>query len=276
MECPFCTGNPGLHLGIHEDKNYCFCWRCGYHRLEDTLSKLLNVSRREAKELIIKYGGKSLSRNKPATVIKPKVKKFKLPSNCGPLQQRHRMYLLKRKFDPDQIEQNWKIVGTGPVSFLDGKDYKHRIIIPIMWDGKMVSFQGRDITGKTELRYKACPKDRELIEHQTILYGNQTKWKDTGICVEGVTDVWRLGPLSFAVFGISFTPSQVRIISKSFRRVVILFDDDPQAQQQADKLLGELRFRGVKTWKESIVEDPASLKQEDADSLVKELTKRIH
>ena len=115
-----------------------------------------------------------------------------------------------------------------------------------------------------------------MIRHQSILYGKQEAWKNIGICVEGVTDVWRLGFSSFATFGISFTPSQVRNIVKHFKKVVILFDDDPQAQEQAKKLMGELRFRGVETWKENIVGDPAGLNQDDANSLVKEITRRIY
>jgi len=252
--CPFCTGNPGLHLGYNEEKNHGNCWRCGYHKTEDILIALLHVSQREARSLIRQYGGHSFSRPVP---IKPRTKSFKFPSNCGQMKKPHRHYLLQRKFDPEQIEHDWNLMGTGPISLLDGKDYKHRIIIPIKWDGKIISFQGRDITGRTKLRYKACPQNREL-------------------CVEGVTDVWRLGFSSFATFGISFTPSQIRNITRHFKRIIILFDDDPQAQEQANKLMGELRLRGVETWKENIVGDPANLNQEDANSLVKELTQRIY
>ena len=273
MECPFCSGNPGLHLGYNEEKNFCVCWRCGYHKIENVFTALLNISWREAKELIRQYGGHSFSQ---PVLTKPRVKNFKFPSNCGQMEKPHRDYLIQRKFNPEQLEHDWNLMGTGPISLLDRKNYKHRIIIPITWNGKIVSFQGRDITGKSELRYKACPQDRELIPHQTILYGRQEMWNDIGICVEGVTDVWRLGFSSFATFGISFTPSQIHNIVKHFKKVVILFDDDPQAQKQAKKLMGELRFRGVKTRKENIVEDPATLRQKDADILMKELTRRIY
>jgi len=271
--CPFCSGNPGLHLGYNEEQDYFNCWRCGHHRTEDVIVALLHVSRREARNLMRQYGGRSSPRPIP---IKLRTKNFKFPSNCERMKKQHQDYLMQRKFNPEQLERDWNLMGTGPISLLDGRNYKHRIIIPIRWDGGIVSFQGRDITGKSEIRYKACPQDRELIPHQTILYGKQEEWKDIGICVEGVTDVWRLGFSSFATFGISFTPSQVHNIVKHFKKVIILFDDDPQAQEQAKKLMGELRFRGVETWKENIIGDPASLSQEDANSLVKELTQRIH
>jgi len=273
LHCPFCAGSRNYHLGYNIEKNFCTCWRCGVHRTEDVLIALLHVSRREARNLMRQYGGYSSPR---PTSIKPRVKNFKFPSNCEQMKKPHRSYLIQRKFNPEQLERDWNLMGAGPISLLDRKYYKHRIIIPIRWGGKIVSFQGRDITGKSEIRYKACPQDRELTPHQTILYGKQETWGDIGICVEGVTDVWRLGFSSFATFGISFTPSQVRNIARHFTRVIILFDDDPQAQEQAKKLMGELRFRGVETWKENIIGDPASLSQEDANILVKELTRRIY
>ena len=89
--------------------------------------------------------------------------------------------------------------------------------------------------------------------------------------VEGPTDVWRLGSLAFAVSGIKYTPIQVRNISKAFKQVAIVFDADPQAKIQATKLVAELRFRGVDAFRVDIEGDPGSMKQEDADYLVKNL-----
>ena len=40
-ECPFCTGNPGMHLGWNLKEEYFFCWRCGWHAPITTLSELL-------------------------------------------------------------------------------------------------------------------------------------------------------------------------------------------------------------------------------------------
>ena len=50
-----------------------------------------------------------------------------------------------------------------------------------------------------------------------------------------------------------------------------MFDDDPQAKLQATKIVAELRFRGVDAFKVDIEGDPGSMKQEDADYLVKQL-----
>jgi DNA primase len=196
-----------------------------------------------------------------------------MPSYTEPMGSNHRQYLIRRGFDPDELGKLWNLVGTGPISKLDGLDFKHRIIIPIVWDQKEVSFTSRDITNKHPLRYITCPKDRELIHHKEIIYGRQEYWKDIGICVEGPTDVWRLGVNSFATFGIKYIPQQVRIIAKTFKRVAVVYDDDPQAVVQAKKLVADLRFRGVDAFHVPIVGDPGGMKQEDANYLIKQIIK---
>jgi DNA primase len=179
--------------------------------------------------------------------------------------------LESRGFDPILLEREWNLLGTGPYSKLDHIDYKHRIIIPFFWDTQQVSFDSRDITGKDAGRYKACPKDRELIPHKEILYGKQSEWKETGICVEGPTDVWRFGTCSFATSGIKYTPKQIRQMAKAFKRIAVVFDDDSQATVQAGKLVAELKFRGVDSFKIAIKGDPGSMSQEEANYLVKQL-----
>lgn len=270
--CPFCTGTPGYHLGYNIDANYFFCWRCGWHPLKQTLAKLLNVDI-DAVRGIIKPYGLIIPHFTKEPIVKINKKPYLMPSNTGPLQKNHKAYLESRSFDPKLLERTWNLVGTGPVSLLDGLDYKLRIIIPVLWDSQAVTFTSRDVTNKSMLRYRACPKDREILHHKHILYGRQDKWKATGILVEGPTDVWRLGTNSFAVFGIQTTPQQVRLISKTFKRIFVLYDNDPQAVLQAHKIVAELRFRGVEAiFYESIISpDPGSMKQKDADYLVKQL-----
>lgn len=271
-ECPHCTGNPGLHLGYNLQGDYYVCWRCGFHPIAPTIAKLIHVGEPKARTIIHQYGLLIPTHTKESKV-KIRAKAHRLPSNTVPLQRNHKRYLESRGFDPDLLEREWNLLGTGPYSKLDNTHYKHRIIIPFFWDTQQVSFDSRDITGKDQNRYKACPKDRELVPHKEILYGKQSKWKDTGICVEGPTDVWRLGVNSFATSGIKYTPKQVRVMAKSFKRIWVMFDDDPQALVQAKKLVSELRFRGVEAmlFESIIASDPGSMKQNDADYLIKQL-----
>jgi len=270
-ECPFCSGNPGMHLGWNLDNDYFFCWRCESHSIEATIARLLKVNIKEAKRIQKQYAGKT----KPVKEIKRKIrlKAHKLPSGATFLTNRHKQYLEQRGFDPAYLIQEWNLLGTGPVSFLDNISYKHRIIAPIFWGGDQVSFQGRDITNKHKLKYLTCPADRELIHHKHILYGKQNAWGNTGICVEGIVDVWRFGVNAFATLGIQYTNFQIRIMANTFKRIAVVFDSDPQAKRQANKLVAELLFRGVGAWRVDIEGDPGGMKQEDADYLIKTILK---
>jgi len=136
-----------------------------------------------------------------------------------------------------------------------------------------VSFQARDITGKSPFRYLACPAKREKIPHKTILYGHQEVWVkyNTIIVVEGVTDVWRLGEIAAATFGIEFKTEQVIQLSKHADNFFILYDNEPRAQQQARKLAVKLSALNKKVEVVTVDTDPGDMKQEDADYFVKQL-----
>lgn len=274
MPCPFCVGNPGMHLGFDMENEFFRCWRCGWHPILETLHKLSGKSVPDIKSAMNLFGGRP--RHKKITKEVVRMKAFRLPSDTSRLARRHKDYLEKRGFDPDYLEQYWGLRSTGPVSTLDGSDYGNRILIPIYWGSEwgstMVSFQCRTTANK-DTKYKTCSKERELVHHKHILYGKQRRWKATGICVEGVTDVWRFGPSTFAVFGIEYKLQQVREICRNFERVAVCFDDDPQAVVQAKKLVSELRMRGIDAFRVPIVGDPGGMEQEEADKLVKEIMK---
>ncbi len=277
MVCPFCTSEPGhegVHLGYNLHDNYFYCWRCGWHPIDVTLSKLLNIPKYDVNKLKKNYGG-HIIHNKIKTV-KIRTKSFKFPSNIVQPTERHKKYLEKRGFDADKLINEWNLKATGPVSSLDNADYSNRIIAPISWNDKIVTFQGRSINSKHPLKYKACPKDRELIHHKSIIYGNEKLWGNIGIGMEGIFDVYKMQGPSFCTFGIEFTNKQIRTIAQLFKKVVIVFDDEIQAQNQAKKLVSELRFRGVHAHHIKIKGDVGALSQNDADYLRKQiLTNKI-
>jgi hypothetical protein len=273
-ECPFCSNlpgsNPGYHLGWNEDEEYFYCWRCGWKPPIKTIATLLNIKYDDANQLLIQYGvNRSIRAYKKVKDKQP----FTLPIGTKEMLSSHRKYLNGRGFNSYKIEKLWGIKATGPIGKLGNNDYRFRIVIPFYWNGEIVSFDSRDITDKQPERYKACPKEREIIEHKKIVYGNQEYWESTGIGVEGPTDVWRLGPRSVATSGIAYRPEQVRLIAQSFKRFAVIFDDESQAQKQARKLVAELKFRGVDAWNVKIKGDPGSLKQHEADELVKTILK---
>lgn len=269
MVCPFCVGNPGLHLGMHIASGTFNCWRCGFHPTTSVVCALLNIDKQTARTLINKYGRVSY-KSIPTPEIR--IKPFRLPTAVTSLTQPHKKYLESRGFDPEYIEKTWELKSTSPTSILDKAEYKYRILAPVYWENRMVSFQARDVTGKSKLKYKACTKEREHIHHKHILYGKPEKLGGTGIIVEGITDVWRLGESSFALFGIGFTTKQILILYKTFEKVFIVFDEDPQALQKGKELTWELRGLGMKAEQIIIPGDPGSMVQEEANELVKSCT----
>jgi len=283
INCPFCD-DPSDHLGYNLRGDYFNCWRCGWHSTDDTIGKLLGIPEQEARSIIRQYGGHS-GRSVPqpslsSTAIHDRGGQLAggtecpLPVGTSALTLRHKAYLHARGYDPGEVEEKWGLLGTGPVAPLtytnrEGAkvelDYKHRIIAPIYWHGKMVSFQARDITGRQEPKYLFCPPELELIPNKNLLYGSKQKaWKRTGICVEGITDVWRFGPIAFATFGTSFTETQIYLMVQ-FEKVIIVFDPEPEAQKKAEKLKFELIFRGVVAHIITPNKDPGGMTQEEAE-----------
>jgi DNA primase len=271
VQCPHCDDHSN-HLGFNPESNSFVCWKCGAHKTTETLSQILNISFQESRKIQEQYGGYTSTNPEPKVEIHKRG--FKYPSDIKLLTEYHKKYLEGRNYDAERLERDWGLFSAGPMAMLDQINYSHRIIIPIHWDKKVVSFQGRDITGKNPIKYKACPKPRELKEHQTILGGKQEYWSDTGIICEGFFDVFRLGLSSCCTFGIEYTPEQMRLIAKTFKRVAVAFDFEPQAQAQAKKLIAELQFRGRDAFLVDIPDDPGKLEQVEADYLVKQILKK--
>lgn len=268
--CPFCSGNAGEHLGYNIDGNYYYCWRCGGKQKEKVISTLCNISYSDAKNILKNYGGVFVKKEAPK--IRFNTKKFKLPSDLTELKTPHKNYLKSRDFNYKELQKVWNLKGTGIYSKIDFTDYSKRIVIPYFWNDKIVSFDSRDITNTQNVKYKACSLEREIIPHKNILYGLQKEWdSEIGICVEGCTDVWRLGVKSFAVSGIEYTTAQVILMKKYFKKIAVIFDPDPQAILQAKKLVADLRFRGVEAYSITLKNDPGDLSSRNAKKLVNKI-----
>lgn len=265
IACPFCK-DTGKHLGLTENEG-AHCWRCGKKKFNIVLKAILGDSSPLLTQTRERYGQRG-KRSSRTNLEKQKRESLILPR--GLLTEAPKMaldYLKSRNFDPKYLEEVWGIKYTGAFG-----DYKFRIITPIYHNEKLVSFQGRDYTGRSNLRYKACSKDNEVREHQQCLYGSWLVTNDTVVVVEGITDTWRLGPGAVATFGISFTIGQVELLSK-YRKVVILFDYEEQAIKAAHELADQLRILNNEIDVSIVIMeggDPAELPQEEADEFMRE------
>lgn len=261
INCPFCN-DPSEHGGFSLEKGYYNCFRCGAHKLIDIIIELIGCSQSKAKSILTKY-----STDKPIPFATKPPAVLWLPGDCDPMKEQHKQYLESRNFDPDKLEKEWAVQGTGIIG-----PYKHRIVAPIFHRGRAVSYQTRAIHKNQYPKYKACQRQLEIIHHKTILYGSDKVRTNSVIIVEGITDVWRLGIGAVATFGIEFTQAQVLFIAKNYQRVFVCFDREEQAAKQGKKLTEQLIGIGIEAkfiW--TPTNDPAAMTVSDAAHFKKEL-----
>jgi hypothetical protein len=225
IQCPCCS-DKSWHLGFNSEKQYYYCWKCQYHSIKEIFTKLkipLSELKNNTQSII-------LNKLNNKEIIK---KDFILPGTK--LNDNHKNYLLNRDFDANYLENKYKLLGT---NHLDQK-YKFRIIIPIIYNNQIVSFTSRDYTNKQTLRYISCPKEMEIIEHKNILFNYDNCQNSFIIIVEGIFDCFRMDDNCCATFGISYTKEQVNLLTK-YETIYICFDNEIDAQKQAEKLGNEL------------------------------------
>lgn len=268
QHCPFC-GDNSFHLGIHLQSKALKCWRCGRHNLFDFILKTENCSKAEVFKILAPFqtGNQEL-----ITYQRPVYnnKSVELPEECHDLDDSHKNYLASRNFDPDEIEKKYKVKGT---SFY-GK-WAFRLIIPVYENNKLMTFTSRDITDQQTERYKSCPASKEVCSIKSLLPYRDTV-KATGVIVEGCFDAWRIGGGAMPVMGIEYTPQQLQKL-KGISRLFILFDSEPQAQEQAQKLAYEASIYVPEVVNLSIPEykDPASIPPDEIPHLRRELFGKV-
>lgn len=282
-KCPFCSPNhpDGWHLGYCLDSSSQFagaysCWKCKGHHPIAVIQKMLGCSGPRAKAIFREYKGKVRYKSKADPVRLPdelKIQPIRMPAGSQPLMEVPAAvdYLYRRKYDPEELEEVWGLKATGPFG-----NYKYRIILPVRIHGRLVSYQGRDYTGRQKTRYKACSKDMESVHHKNIIGGFDVAVHhniDHAVVVEGAFDAFRLGPGAVWIFGISYRRPQIAFLAHYFKAATILMDSDSvQAKIQSRKICAELAQRGLKV-QEAFIEgcDPGDLPQEEAQRIMDKL-----
>lgn len=121
-----------------------------------------------------------------------------------------------------------------------------RIICPVDFGGERVGWQGRYVgtpSSPGTPKYFSMPG---MLKSQLLYNFDRAVNSPVLVVVEGVTDVWRVGDSSVALFGCEASPAQLSLIveySRGRRPVIVLLD--PDAQQEAQSNVVSLRQRGV-------------------------------
>jgi DNA primase len=180
-------------------------------------------------------------------------------------------YLEGRGFNPHDIADKYNLWFGGITGH-----WKFRIIIPMMMDGKVVSFTGRAIGNKINPRYLNLNIQKSIVPVKKALY-NIDNAGDSVIVVEGPTDVWRIGDGAVAIMGTKYCERQVKELMK-FRNVFVMLDNEPQTVPIAEQLAADLSTccNYVEIINIPEMTDPGELSNEDVRSLRSQLFKKIY
>lgn len=222
-------------MGVNLASFYFHCWACGPFSRWDVLRECVpSLSNKSLMEILKQVQTKQQSELfQQTSAYKPKRKNLIVPDGLGPLRAAHKRYLRGRGFDPKQIASLWKVQGIGIAVRLSW-----RIWIPVLYQGRPVSWLTRSVSDRHSSRYMSASSSDEILDHKKLLYG--VDYCFTRIVVhEGPLDAWATGPGATATMGTAISQEQVHAIAR-FPLRIICFDNEPDAQKRANKLVDEL------------------------------------
>lgn len=267
VSCPFCddtrqrlyvnylwgtpdpaSGVPLRHLAVCYNAD---CLKEHYASFEESLCTHMDVPRREMFKRLHAIHPPEYS-DAPAA-LGPVF----LPGDVTPLDELPPdhysvRYLRDRGFDPSELASDW---GVGFCARANGshRGAERRIIVPIVQDGVMVSWQGRwpsdDWKRDGVQKYYNLPGSRK----SQVLYGlDNAAGFPCVIVTEGVTDAWATGDGAVAILGKTVSPQQQALLARWATKghlLVLMLDpgawtdehvNREAAEQKHDILLGAL------------------------------------
>ena len=275
LDCPFCKLP---HLGWSQTRQVFFCWYCKKHPIRETVAKLLNVSLPEVGRLL-KEAEIAPGLNDPRLIHAreehvPNALKLTYPRYAAPITERGKNYLRRRGLDWRQVQDEFSTLMETP-PYAQPAIMALRLVAPLIKDGREVSWQGRSMRDDCDkaFRYMTCPKELEVVFHKSVVYGmDQAQPFGKAVVVEGLFDVWKLGPGAVHTFGTSWSQAQLASLS-TLKQVFVMFDSEAGAQRAGRELAAALAGLGVRV---SLIDpedakDPGEWPLDKARSVMREL-----
>jgi len=231
IRCRYCDDHSN-HLGIAIGSGNYSCWRCkSKGSFIKLLMKLSGMTFDESKNFLEEYdsqlkgdtldkindiiNGGQQTQSRPPVVFGGLPKYFEEVSRTTkyPLLD---CYLERRKIHLDVlIQHKCGICRVGECA--------NRLVIPIFFDGKLVSYQAADMTGAADLKYKTASSDvNQYVYNYDILESGGSI-----IITEGILDCWRVGPTACCTFGTHITKRQFGLIlGKNPKEIIFCRDSD--------------------------------------------------
>jgi hypothetical protein len=264
INCPYCLRpDTGHHCGIFFSTARFHCFRCGAvgtlaHLLAkdtgrpvDEFKQILGQGRVDESPLSLVDRIKATLNSQPAPPTEAQPPKTTLPGT--PVSDwMLKVYpelnsFLKRRTLSLEVCQQRQCLYSGRQG-----DYSYRLILPVFHGGRVVSWQGRDITDKQKEKYQSPPNNP--LKHYLYWFEDPIKyanaWGRRVLLVEGIFDCWRTGPGAAALFGKEATREQ-RLVLIGLRHLIdeIVICMDADAQSYAYALAKSLSpFFGKVVW----------------------------
>jgi DNA polymerase I-like protein with 3'-5' exonuclease and polymerase domains len=180
-------------------------------------------------------------------------------------------YLRERGFDPAILSRQYDAgycLDPNEQAFVA----RNRIIIPIHMHGQLVGWQARFVGDRN---WSECPVPKYWtmpgMKKQSILYGfDQAFEYPFVIVVEGIPDVWRIGPPAVALLGHEMSRTQKELLTKTWRTIVLLLDGDAAAANASHA--AALKASGLEVVQVALPgdRDPGDMNQEVLIALIRQ------
>lgn len=230
-----------------------------------------------------------LTKTKPSAFIGIMQTETELPKGCIPLLAANVPtsvidYVCQRGFAPEELANTYWIhyAPKGTCWNDDNKKdkrifYDDRLIVPVIQGRRLVGYQARIVgpAGKDVPKYLTVG-----VKTASSLYNRDVAMYHRDIVmVEGVTDVWRIGPQAVALFGKTLKGGQQELAKLlwgfSGSCVVCLDRDDPKAVEDQRRLIQLLRYakvfpRGVASAELPPGKDPADVPRQELLGIIEQ------
>jgi hypothetical protein len=269
VRCPFCADDPSFHMGIHLDSLAWSCWRDSTHRGRrphrllsrltglhfDQISEILGI--KEKSQFINEFDGLLEILEGSAVQEESEKKKIRLYPDFVKIKdygttERFWKYIRSRKFKEDDIFD--VITSFGLRGCLSG-DFRGRLIIPVYVDGELMTWTGRHISKRADLRYKSLNKEESRQNIKDCVFNFDSAFNDRGeilYIVEGPLDCMKMdfylrgrNCRCVGLFNMSVTDAQLVLLSElreNYRLFHVLLDQGELASSTT--LLSKLAFLG--------------------------------
>ena len=239
LNCPFCSianklPDNKLHLYVSLYQNFALCYRCGWrgskHAVEDVLGvQLPYLSSDIAPDVRLRPLATN-QYNPPSITLPPHLE---LIDNPGIATNGARSYLNQRGITDADIKRYRISIGV------KGGRHNGRIIIPITYRGRTISFVSREFIFASKQRYM-MPNADEIPDPTIPVVWNLDCNQPNVVLCEGILDAIKVGDYAIATLGSTPSEKQVMLIAQHFDEVTILYDADvarPSLVELAERLL---------------------------------------